>query len=282
MVLKGLALVAVVALCCCGCSKGGDDNRAADLLPRQEEHARKIAQMSEKMDSVDEKLSGIEKGINALLGAGSATASTQGDGAAGTSSFANTDEYKDITRQIGVLEQQVAAVQGAFTGFQDEQRQTTEREALRDPRAAWRAMSQPEELTRRLDILAKNFSGKINDPATRNQFVADVEDLKGRYSAPLSPQEKQQQARSLIAAAIDEAQDDRARGWLERQLQSLDEAPNAEELAQRVDRTLQMQRMREIGEMTRKYNIPEDTVRDSGIVSFGRGGPGGFGPRRAR
>jgi len=262
--------------------KGGDSGRVEDLLSGQEEHARQIAEMSKKVDSVDEKLSNIEKSINALLGVGSGASSAKGDGLAVSSTFAKTEEYKDIMGQIGVLQEQVAVVQGEFTGFDNERRETTEREALRDRGAAFRAMSQPQELSRRLDILAKNFSGNIADSATRSQFVNDVEAMKARYSTSLSTQEKFAEARSLLTEAINSSDSDRAREWLERQLQELDGAQAGEQVEERVNRVIQFQRMREIGEMTRKYNIPEETVRDSGIISFGGRGMPGFGRRGGR
>ncbi len=281
MVLKWLGLVAVAALCFCGCLKRSGSN-VEDLLSSQERHAQQISEMSKKVDSVDEKLSAIEKSINALLAAGSGTASTSGDSLAASSSFAETEEYKDIMRQIGVLQEQVGVVQGEFAGFQNEEQQAREVATLRDRGSAWRAMGDPEEMSRRMDILVKNFSGKIADRAARDRFISDVESLKAKYSASLSLEQKRAEARALISQAVESSDNDRFRERLESQLRSLDEEQNAEQLEERVDRVLQFQRMREIGEVVQKYNIPEETVRDSGLMSFGRGGPPGFFPMRER
>jgi len=275
MVLRLFALVAVATLCCSGCLKGGG-SRVDDLLSRQEQHARQISQMSKKIDTVDEKLSGIQESVNALLGAGSGTSSAKGQELVVASDFASTQEYQDIMQLMGVLQEQVAMVQGDFAGFQDNQRVARELEVLRDRGAAFQALGQPGEMSRRLDLLVRNFSGNIADAATKSQFLQDVETTKASFFTSLSPEEKLQRARALLSESINNADpDDRRRGMLERQLRSLDEADNAEELGERVDRFLQFQRMRELGEMTQKYNIPEDVVRDSGLVSFGgRGGPG--------
>jgi len=232
--------------------------------------------MSKKIDTVDEKLSGIQESVNALLGAGSGTSSAKGQELVVASDFASTQEYQDIMQLMGVLQEQVAMVQGDFAGFQDNQRVARELEVLRDRGAAFQALGQPGEMSRRLDLLVRNFSGNIADAATKSQFLQDVETTKASFFTSLSPEEKLQRARALLSESINNADpDDRRRGMLERQLRSLDEADNAEELGERVDRFLQFQRMRELGEMTQKYNIPEDVVRDSGLVSFGgRGGPG--------
>ncbi len=277
MIFKWVGLAVLAVLCCFGCSKGGENN-PDELVSGQEEHARKIAQISKQVDALDAKLSNIERSINALLGIESGAGSARGGGIGASSTFSSTEEYKNIMDQIGVLQEQVAVVQGEFVGFQQEEQQARDLEALRDRGAAWRAMTQPEELTRRLDILVKNFSGRINDSATRSKFVNDVEALKSKYSATLSPDEKREQARALLAEQINSADNEREVERLQRQLQELDEVQGAEEMEDRANRVIQFQRMRELGEMARTYNIPEDVLRDSGVVSFGRGGRPGFGP----
>ena len=278
MLLKRLLPMVFAALLLWGCAKSGDEKRVAELLDAQANQTRQMSQMSKRIDSVDAKLTSIEKSVNALLGA-SAVGGPEGAAQLKVKSdFAETKEYQDIMSEIALLNERVGGVQEGFTGFQEEQREIRGREALRDRGAAWRAMGDPKELSRRMDILATNFSGKIADPTTRTQFVQEVENLKGKYSAAVSPQEKEAEARALLTEAINAAESDRARGWMERQLQSLDEA-NPQELEERVNRVVQMQRMREIGELARKYEIPAETMRDSGLISFGGpGGPPGFMP----
>ncbi len=275
MIVKWLGLVVVAALCCWGCSKGSD-NRIGDLLSRQGEHAQKITEIAKKVDGVDVKLSNIEKGINALLGGGAGADAGGGSRVIGSSTFAKTDEYKNIMNQIALLQEQVGVVQGELGGFQEGTRQSRELAALRDRGGAFRAMSEPQELARRLDILAKNFSGKIPEGAKRNQFISELGALKSKYSASLSPDEKLAQARNLLTERLNSAQDERETERLQRQLEQLDQAQGAQEIEQQADRLLQFQKVREIGELTQKYSIPEDTVRDSGLVTFGGGGPGGF------
>ncbi len=277
MVLRLFALVAVVTLSCSGCFKSGDGDRVDRLSAEQEEHTRQISRMSRKIDTVDEKLSGIQKSVNALLGAGSGAQSAKREELIVASDFASTEEYKGVIQLLGSLQEQVATVQGDFAGFQDHLRAARELEALRDRGAAFQALSQPGEMSRRLDILVKNFSGSIPDAATRSQFLQDVEALKASFFASLSPEEKLQRARAMLTERINNApSDERMRGMLERQLRSLDDTENAQELGERVDRFLQFEKTRDVGELTQKYNIPEDVVRDSGLVSFGRGGPGFF------
>ncbi len=293
MVPRVIALVAIVMLCCSGCLNSGDGNRVNQLLTKQKENADKLSEMSSKINTVDRRLTGIQEKVDALAGTDSGTSSGKGPDLVVASDFASTPEYKGILQMMDALKEQVARVQGDFAGFQDQLTAARELEALRDRGAAFEAMSQPGEMSQRLDILVKNFSGNIADAATRAQFVQDVESLKASFFASLSPEEKLQRARALLSEAMNSAGDnDRMRGMLERQLQSLDQADNPEELNERVDRMLQFQKVREIGELTQKYNIPEETVRNSGIVSFGGrmrgffpgggGGPGGRGAAGGR
>lgn len=277
MIVRGLGLVVVAALCCWGCSKG-NDNRVDELISRQAEHGQKIAEMSSKVDNVDARLADIEKGIGMLLGGGSGADASGASQVTGSSTFAKTDEYKNLMNQMALLQQQVGVVQEALGGFQKERQNSRELAALRDRGSAFRAMSEPEELSRRLDILAKNFSGKIPDATKRNQFVGELESLKAKFSASLSPDEKLAQARNLLTQRLNAAEDQRERERLERQLQQLDQVQGVQQMEEQADRMLQFERMREIGELTQKYNIPDETVRDSGLVSFG-GGPGFMGGR---
>lgn len=276
MVLRLLALLLTAALCFSGCGKSGNGSRVTQLLEEQEEHARQIAAMSKQIDNVDEKLGQIQESLEDFLGGGgTALFEEKGPELIVSPTFASTAEYKTLVQLMGSLQERVVSVQGDFVRFQDQQKAAAELAALRDRGGAFEALNQPGEMSRRLDMLMKNFSGSIPDGATRGQFMQDVETLKASLFATLSPQEKLQRARALITENMASVTDERMRGMMERQLQSLDEA-QGDQLNERVDRMLQFQTMRQIGELTQKYNIPQETIRDSGIVSFGgRGGPGG-------
>jgi hypothetical protein len=277
MLVKRLGFAVVAAIFLWGC-QGGGNREVTELLTEQQKQARDITQMSKRMDAVDEKLTGIEKSVNALLASGVGAAAKTGTGVVVASNFASTKEYQDIMRQISTLQGQVGSAQQEFVSFRDAESEQKQREALRDRGTAFRAMGDPKELSSRMDNLVKNFSGKIADAGTRSQFVSDVENLKSKFSAQLSPEEKRQAAKELLSARLAGMQDDRGKAWVEGQLKSLDDTSNPQQLQQQIDNITQFQTMREIGELTQKYNVPEDVVRDSGLVAFDRGGPPGFGP----
>jgi hypothetical protein len=177
--------------------------------------------------------------------------------------------------QIAVIQSQLINLEQEILAFrhgEEQVRKRQEQEALRDQGAAWRAMGEPDELSRRLGILAENFSGSIQDPLTRDAFAAEVEEMKNRYSAPLSAEQRREQARAAIVGAMDLMPDDRSKKWLEEQLVAFDQATNPIDIAARVHITLQLQRMREVTELAERYSIPTQLIRDSGLISFPNGG----------
>ena len=133
-------------------------------------------------------------------------------------------------------------------------------------------MGEPDEVSRRLDILLENFSGNIEDPVARDAFAAEVEEMKSRYLTPLSTEQKREQARTAIVEARDLMPDERSQRWLDEQLKALDEATNPLEAGMRVNITLQLQKIREMGELAQRYNIPGQVMRDSGLLSLPGGG----------
>ena len=88
----------------------------------------------------------------------------------------------------------------------------------------------------------------------------------------LSTEQKREQARTAIVEARDLMPDERSQRWLDEQLKALDEATNPLEAGMRVNITLQLQKIREMGELAQRYNIPGQVMRDSGLLSLPGGG----------
>ena len=111
----------------------------------------------------------------------------------------------------------------------------------------------------------------------KEAFTAEVEEMKSRYSTPFSLEQKREQARTAIVGAMDLMPDERSKTWLDEQLRAFDEATNPLEIGMRVNVTLQLQKIREMGELAQRYNIPGQVMRDSGLLSFPGEGllPGG-------
>jgi hypothetical protein len=274
MLQRHLTVVAIATalLFAVGCQKEASEKHLVEIAVKLEKQQRQLDRIDTAVQSIGERLREIEKRFPAgpvVEGAGAAV--TAGEEA----SFASDREYQDIMGQIAVVQSQLLNLEQEFLTFrqgEEQVRERKEKEALRDQGAAWRAMGEPDELSRRLDILLENFSGNIEDPLVREAFAAEVEEMKSRYSTPLSPEQKREQARTAIVEAMDIMPDERSKTWLDEQLRAFDEASNPLEIGMRVNVTLQLQRIREMGELAQKYDIPAQAMRDSGLLFLPGGG----------
>jgi hypothetical protein len=269
-----IALVTAGLLIAVGCQKEISDEHLVEIAVKLEKQQKQLDRMVRAVESLGEKFHKLD----ASLSAGGGTGETGPEAAAGEgreTSYASAKEYRDIMGQIAVVQSQLVGLEEEILMLRQGQEQVVkrrEREALRDQGAAWRAMGEPEELSGRLDILLKNFSGNIEDPVVRDAFTAEVEEMKNRCLTPLSPEQKREQARAAIVEAMDLMPDERSRTWLEEQLREFDEATNPLEVGMRVNVTLQLQRVREMSELAQRYNIPGQVMRDSGLLSLPAGG----------
>lgn len=269
-----VAFIAAVSLIVLGCRKEESKSPFLEITVSLEKQQRQLDRIDTTLQSVGERLREMEPRVPDSYAVGEAAPNSAG-GEGKKASPTSVKEYHDIMGQIAVIQSQLISLEQEILAFRQGQEQVgkrQEQEALRDQGAAWRAMGEPDELSRRLDILLKNFSEDIDDPLTRDAFAAEVEEMKSRYSIPLSAEQKREQARAAIVGAMDIMPDDRSKKWLEEQLTAFDQAANPIDLAARVHITLQLQRMREVGELAQQYNIPAQAMRDSGLISLPDGG----------
>jgi hypothetical protein len=241
-----------------------------DITVKQEKHGDEIGKIDTKIDGVSKRLAQVEESLQKVTppaGAPEPTKSTEPR----VVEFKETPEYERIAAQLSALQQQLTTVGSNLTVTQEMIAKQEELARLRDPGQAWRAMNDPQELAKRLDILSRNFSQKIEDPLLRQQFEADVEAYKQKISAKLSPQELQQQALQELTDRAAAAQDDRARERVQREIDSLNSA-SGEELEGRLDRYQRFQSLNQVRQLAEKYSIPRETLTDSGIIAMGREG----------
>ncbi len=271
---SAVLLVAAGLVIAVGCRKETSDEHLWDI-------AVKLAKQQQQLDRIDTAVQSIGEGLReieerfpagpAMGEAGSKAVSGEGK----ETGLASAKHYQNIMGQMAVVQSQLVSLEEEILMLrqgEEQVRKRREREALRDQGAAWRAMGEPDEVSRRLDILLKNFSGNIEDPVARDAFATEVEEMKSRYSTPLSPEQKREQARTAIVEAMDLMPDERSQRWLDEQLRAFDEATNPLEVGMRVNVTLQFQKIREMGELAQRYNIPGQVMRDSGLLSLPGGG----------
>ncbi len=257
-----------------GCQKEPSDERFVEIAVKLEKQQKQLDRIDRAVQSIGKRLREIEERLLAGPAVGEA-GSKAASGEEKEASLASARQYQDIMGQMVVVQSQLLSLEQEFLRYrqgEEQVRKRQEKEALRDQGAAWRAMGEPDEVSRRLDILLKDFSGDIEDPLAREAFAAEVEKMKSKYSTPLSPEQKREQARTAIVEAMNLMPDERSKTWLDEQLRAFDDATNPLEVGMRVNVTLQLQRIREMGELAQKYDIPAQAMRDSGLLFLPGGG----------
>ncbi|NQT82836.1 hypothetical protein HQ563_07430 [bacterium] len=263
--MKRFAVIGMVVLLTAliGCKDETADESLVNIVVNQKNQEREIATISGKIEGLENALVEIQQSLEkpaATIGTPAPAGSTEG----GAQDFRNTQEYAQIL--AGLTE-----VQKTHQEIAEERAQ----EELRDPRQAFQAMNDPQQMDSRLSLLVQNFAGRIEDVAKRQQFEADVQQLKQSFTRPSSVQELYERRTAELTTRLNEEQDQRRKEFIQRELTSLGTA-TAEQLEERLDRYQRSETMRQVRELQETYDIPREVLRDSGIPTMGRGGPGGF------
>jgi hypothetical protein len=242
-----------------GCKKETSDERLVGISVSQKKQEQRIERLENTLTEIKQSLDKI----GAATGSPAPAEGKEGQ----VADFRETPEYGQIMAALSALQQaqqemaqRVPAQQGG-------------------PAQDWRRMNDPQEMDKSLGLLAQNFAPKIADPVKRQQFEADVAQLRANLSKTRTTQELYQQLTASLTERLNNEQDERARQFLEMQLATL-ETGSAEELEARLQRYQRTETTRQLRELQQTYNIPRQTLRDAGIPAMGPmgGPPGGFGP----
>lgn len=283
--MRRFVIVGVVAvlLLLLGCQQEEPDSRLLDMTVKQDRQKEDIDEISRRIEGLETRLVKISETIDAIPRPTGAPEGTTPDAEESNEprvvEFKDTPEYRQIAAQLAALQQGVSATQSSLTEAQTALNREREAQQRRDPAQAWAAMNDPQQASERLSALGRDFAGKIEDPMRRQEFEVAIENLKRRMSENPSPQELYQRITADLTGRLANEQDERARTFIERQIQSMQNA-SEEELQGRLERYKTFENMRAIRELQRTYEIPRETLSDAGLPSMGREdrGPGGGGP----
>lgn len=291
--MKRCAIVGIAAslLILSGCEEKTFDQRLVDIAVKQGEHEDNINRLASRVEGIDRRLEEIQQSLEKIAPASGSPQPAEASEATASQpqvvEFKETPEYKQIATQLASIQQRLNATQSSLAKTQADAGEQQRRAQLRDPRQAMRAISNPQELNERLDNLLQKFGQKIEDPVKRQQFEADMNQFKRNLSQNPSTNELYQQVVGGLTERLNNEQNDRSREWIQREIKSLESASD-EELAGRLERYQRMQTMRQVRDLSSKYNIPRETLMDSGLPAMGRdsrsprGGRGGRGGGRGR
>ncbi len=288
--MKQYAIVGLAAflLALVGCEEKTFDQRLVDITVKQGEHEDQISRIATRIEGVDRRLEEIQQTLEKIPPASGAPEPVKVVEEEATEpevvEFKDTPEYKQIVAQLSTIQQQLNLTRSGVEKAQQDAASERERAQLRDPRQAMSAMTNPQEMNKRLDLLLQNFGQKIQDPQKRQQFEADLNRFRQSLSGSRSAQDLYAQIADDLNERLLNEENERSRERIQRELQSLESA-SGEDLEGRLDRYQRMQTFRQIRDLTTTYNIPRETLQDSGLPAMGRGsGPsrGGRGDRRPR
>jgi len=214
--MKRLGIVAAaILLILVGCAKEESDKRLIDIAVKVEKQRANVDRIATTLQSIERKLeTSQESGKKSAPTSGAAEAA---EAAPQEVDFRETPEYGKMVEALSAIQQQLGLMQTDFA----ETKKEIQRERWRDPDRQWKALNDPNEMTTRLDALVENFAQQVDDPVKRQQFEADVEQLRQINSDSLSTQELSQWLDSILNERLNSAQDEEARKWIESQLSNL-------------------------------------------------------------
>ena len=279
---KCVILALATAFLLAGCGRKDYDQGVVDIAIGQKKQDAEINQIATRIEGVDKRLNEIQQSIQKIAPpAGSAEPATTAEGESEGPKeveFKDAPEYKQIVARLTSLQQQLNLTRSGLSETRDTLATEREREALLDPRQAMQAMTDPQELDRRLDLLARNFGGRIEDVGRRQQFQADVQQLRQSLTNVSRQEQYERVVNDLTQRLNAEQADSRAREWIDRQIQDL-QAASGQELEGRLERYQRMQTVRQVRDLAQQYDIPREVLQESGLPAMGRGDFGARGDR---
>ena len=113
------------------------------------------------------------------------------------------------------------------------------------------------------------------DERRRREFIEEVDVLKETIGKEMSEEELYELVRSRFSQRIESTTNEREKGWLRRELETLDRS-SGEERRGVIDRFVRFHNIRVLFELAQKYSIPREEMVRHGLAFIGpRGRPPG-------
>jgi hypothetical protein len=264
-----------------GCEEQNYDKELIDAAADQANQEKEIERIARRIEGLDGRLEEIQQSLEKIAppaGAPPAVEATEEDSSEPrVVEFKDAPEYKQIVGVLSAIQQNVNRARVSLDEARREAQARQQETQPVNPAEMMQVMRDPQELSSRLDVLAQNFAQRIEDPVKRQQFEAELYQLKRSLAENISPEQYNRQVLGDLTQRLQSEQSDRAREWIEREIQSLQSA-SGEELAGRLERYQRMQTFRQMRDLTTRYDIPRDVLTEAGLPAMGgefRGGPGG-------
>jgi len=252
-----------------GCTDRKSDQRLVDLAVSLEKNSGRIEELSTLLEGISNRLAKIEE----ALAASHATRQEAQDSA--SLSLANPSGSAEGNANLDVISRQVASLAGELAAMKEEM--TLTRTALEE--VATRPSEQkdagdilhklagkPEEFAKRLDEFLLSAALKIEDPAARQNFEAEVRQLRDRVSAGLPFDQLYQEFRGRLVEKLSSAREEGDRRQLEKEVAKIDNS-SEEELRERLTDYNRWRTAEEFFRIAKTYSVPKEDI--IGFLGYG-------------
>jgi len=263
----GSLVVAAGFLALAGCGKEQSDKRLIDIAVRQKKQQEEVARLVARIEGIEQRLD------EALRGAATQPSAPGSTGSAKAAEhraldFRHTPEYgrivaalSAIQRELNLAQNEPREPQGESPNALESGSETASFPPLDDRIEATR---NPQEMRKRLSALAETFAQKITDPVRRQQFLADIEQLKQINAEGLTPEELRGALLATLPDRLSTEQNSGIRKWIEGQVAELESA-SPEDLAENVERIRSTENVTRLGQIRERYEIPPATMEEAGF-----------------
>ncbi len=164
-----------------------------------------------------------------------------------------TPQYKALEKQFQELQSKLEA------------------QTSRNPAEVWRAMGNPKEVSRRLEMLRETFAPTIPDETRRKELERDIQALKDKIGKEVSQKEVYDKLWNWLSNRLRESSNEREKAWLRDQLEKLENS-EGKEREEMTARFVRIENVRAVHELAQKYSIPRDLMVKAGFPFVGYGG----------
>ncbi len=263
----GSLVVAAFFILLVGCGKQQSDKRLIELAVNQQKQQEEVARLAARIEGIERKL---DDALKAAAPQPSSPGSTESAKSAERKpvDFRQTPEYgrivaalSAIQRELNLAQSQPREPRGESPNALESQRQAAPFPPLDDRIEATR---NPEEMRKRLNSLAETFAQKITDPIQRQQFLADIEQLKQINTEGLTPEELRGALLGMLQGRLGTEENPSIRKWLELQVAHLQSA-SPEDLGKATERIRGTENLTRLGQIRERYEIPPATMEEAGF-----------------
>lgn len=255
-------ITCLVAIALVGCSKRQSDERLVETAVKAEKNSAKIDELSLGLEGINARLANIESSLEALREGSSDLGKAKS--ASASAPAAGSVEFQNVSREVAVLTQGLASVKDEVASTNEALEKT--KRMLSKPKDPFKAIhaliGKPEEFVNGLDRFLENASAKIEDPAARQNFQAEVAQLRDRVLSGYSPDELYQELRDQHLEKLNFVTDERDRHAIERGIAELDNC-SEEELRKRLDKYGRERTLHEFFGIVKVYGLGKEDIHDS-------------------